>query len=371
VNIVTVDRDMIAVVANDITPEVRAHLGLERERAQFASLIARSSDLACVVNAAGDVIYAPPRGTDFLGFTKSDMGAPLSRVTDGDREAATAWFDEIRSLRTGTEARSVALRFIASDGTVHTCDVTAENRSDDTSIGGIVLNAHDVSALIAAEGRLAAVADASADVIAICEEDGTIIWISSAVRESLGMEPDDLVGVSGFEIIHPDDLDRAATQLLGFVGDRSRAQPIDLRVRRGDGSYRWFECSANNQIDDPVIHGLVVSLRDSTNRRAAESALRISEERNRSIVEAAADAIISVDESRTASSSPTTHSTASGARSRPVVSERRSTRSPLELPVNDSRLRSRCRMYRSARAISTPRSCAISAISARWNRHCG
>ncbi len=66
-------------------------------------------------------------------------------------------------------------------------------------------------------------------------------------------------------------------------------------MRTADGPYRWFECSGNNQIADPSIRGLVVSLRDSTDRREAETALRFSEQRNRSIVEAAADAIISVN----------------------------------------------------------------------------
>jgi len=294
-NIITVDRDVIAVVANDITAEVQARNDRAQERERFASLVAHSSDLACIVDGAGEIVYSPPRGTEFLGYANSELGAPLSRVDPADAGAATAWFSEMRSLPSGTEGRSVALRFTAYDGSVHTCDVTAENRTGERAVGGIVLNAHDVTALVAAEARLAAVADAVADVIAICDAAANITWVSSAVRTALGLEPDDLIGRSGFDIIHPDDVTYAATRLLRFVDDKSVAPPIEIRVRHADGSYRWFECSGNNQIDDPEIRGLVVSLRDSTERRSAEAALRMSEQRNRSIVETAADAIISVD----------------------------------------------------------------------------
>ena len=294
-NIVAVDLDTIAVVANDITAEVEARELLER-RVRFARLIARSSDLGCVVDAAGTVVYAPSWGTAFLGYTTEELGPPLSRVAPGDRDEAAAWFDEVRALPSGTDARSVALRFVAPDGVVHTCDVSATNWSDDSSIGGIVLIVHDVSAVVAAEARLAAVADAIADVIVICDADGRVMWVSGAVREELGIEPDDLVGVSAFDLVHPDDHANVAARLLNFVTQTdTEAPPIDLRLRRADDTYRWFEGSGSNQLANPAIRGLVMSLRDSTDRRAAETALRLSEERNRSIVEAAADAIISVD----------------------------------------------------------------------------
>jgi diguanylate cyclase (GGDEF)-like protein/PAS domain S-box-containing protein len=278
VDVVSVDHDVVAVVAHDISAEVEARESLER-RVRFAGLIARSSDLGCVVDAAGKIVYAPSSDAAFLGYTSDDLGPPLSRVAPGDRDEASAWFEEVRSLPSGTEARSVALQFVARDGSAHTCDVTAQNRSDDASIGGIVLSVHDVSALVAAEARLAAVVDAIADVIVICNEKGDIMWVSGAVRDALDIDPDDLVGVSAFDLVHPDDHANVVARLLNFVAETDGiAPPIELRLRlqRADGTYRWFDCRSKNQLDDPSIHGLVISLRDSTDRRAAETALRTS-----------------------------------------------------------------------------------------------
>ena len=41
VRAITVDRDVVAVVANDVTAEVETRAALERERERFGSLIAR------------------------------------------------------------------------------------------------------------------------------------------------------------------------------------------------------------------------------------------------------------------------------------------------------------------------------------------
>ena len=296
VNAIAVDRDVVAVITHDISAEVEARAALEAERQRFASLITRSSDLACVVDGTGQIVYTPPSGIAFLGYSDADLRRPLSRVAHSDGEEAAAWFNEIRSLPSGTEGRSVALRFLARDGSVHTCDVTADNHTDDASIGGIVLNAHDVSAVVAAEARLAAVADAVSDVIAICDAQGRMMWVSGAVRDALDLEPDELVGRLAFEVIHPDDRAQIAERLGEMLADpRATPKALDLRLRKADGTYHWFEASGINQLADPSIHGLVISLRDTADRRAAETALRVSEERNRSIVDAGADAFISVD----------------------------------------------------------------------------
>ena len=124
------------------------------------------------------------------------------------------------------------------------------------------------------------------------------MWVSARSADALGLEPDDLVGMSGVRPRPPRRPRRpspSASFLLVDGAASTAAAPIDVRLRHADGTYRWFESSGSNQLADPSIRGLVISLRDITDRRAAEAALRMSEERNRSIVEAAADAIISVD----------------------------------------------------------------------------
>ena len=49
---------------------------------------------------------------------------------------------------------------------------------------------------------------------------------------------------------------------------------IRLRVRHRDGSWRYFELTAQNLLDDPAVAGIVWNGRDITDRRQAETQLR-------------------------------------------------------------------------------------------------
>jgi diguanylate cyclase (GGDEF)-like protein/PAS domain S-box-containing protein len=291
---VPVDRDIVAIMSNDVTAEVQGRQALERERARFASLVDGSSDLACVVDAQGRIIYTPSWSSRFLGYRMKELDQPLLAVAPVDRTRASDWLIGA-CLQSPDGITTVTLQFFAADGTPRTCEVSAQNRLDNPLVGGIVLTVRDVSTLVGLEARLTAIAESVNDVLAICDETGMLTWASGAIEEAIGMRADDVVGRSAFSLIHPDDHHAVALRLADVVSGSEEQIPLELRLGHTDGTYRWFDCSGNNRLDDPNIRGIVVSLRDVTERRAVVEALERSEEKNRSIVEAAGDAIITVE----------------------------------------------------------------------------
>ncbi|WP_231751564.1 PAS domain-containing protein [Halogeometricum sp. CBA1124] len=50
----------------------------------------------------------------------------------------------------------------------------------------------------------------SNDVATIIDTDGTITYVIPAVTRILGYDPNELVGHSGYEFVHPDDWGRNA-----------------------------------------------------------------------------------------------------------------------------------------------------------------
>src|SRR5215468_12439327 len=57
------------------------------------------------------------------------------------------------------------------------------------------------------EARLRALLQYSSDVITVLAVDGTVLYNSPAVHPVLGYAPEELLGRSAFEFVHPDDVD--------------------------------------------------------------------------------------------------------------------------------------------------------------------
>jgi diguanylate cyclase (GGDEF)-like protein/PAS domain S-box-containing protein len=78
------------------------------------------------------------------------------------------------------------------------------------------------------------------EAVAALDATGTVIYANPATGRLLGTDLDHLVGTSVIDLVHPDDLTRAGTNITA-VGDGARPRPGLLRLRQGDGTWRYFE----------------------------------------------------------------------------------------------------------------------------------
>lgn len=131
----------------------------------------------------------------------------------------------------------------------------------------------------------------SFDVFKIVDAKGTIVFVSPSVETVMGHRPDEVVGTSVFEWIHPDD-EYLARQALDEVRERDHLDSyIELRERHHDGGYRVIEVAGRNLLDDPDVRGIVLNYRDITERKQWERALRQSEERYQKAFQSSPDSI--------------------------------------------------------------------------------
>jgi len=135
------------------------------------------------------------------------------------------------------------------------------------------------------------------DMIRLTDTHGKIIYASPSHRSVLGHSPDDRVGRSALELIHPDDIERVATTYMEALATSKPAR-TEYRVRHADGNYVWLETISNFLYDgDDRIIGGIFSSRDITDRKRVADALKESEERFRSIVEHSHEAILIINDS--------------------------------------------------------------------------
>ena len=130
------------------------------------------------------------------------------------------------------------------------------------------------SSLQSREAYFRLLAETSRDVIVLTDLDGGRRYVSPAVAELLGWSPEELVGGTYREIVHPDDL-AEWNALLEESRKGSRANILQYRCRRKDGSYLWMESNLR-LYDDPATGkpiGFVNVVRDISARKAAEEDL--------------------------------------------------------------------------------------------------
>ncbi len=116
--------------------------------------------------------------------------------------------------------------------------------------------------------------------------DGIVQWISPSVRDVLGWDPDDLIGTNIQRLWHADDYDKAmAIRDLAYSGTSGVGL---LRFLTLNGDYVWIEITFK-PYSEHGEHGAVGTMRDVSDRVAAEQALMSSEQEYRQLAQMEAE----------------------------------------------------------------------------------
>jgi PAS domain S-box-containing protein len=146
------------------------------------------------------------------------------------------------------------------------------------------------------EKRFQAIAENSSDVIILLDAKGTVLYESPAMEQLLGLSPKDRVGASVFERVHPEDMPAVTERFQRLLQNPDApVQRLELRIRHKDGSWRTVEAAGSAVSHNSVVEGMVINLRDISERKKAEEALRQSEEYFRALIESSLDVISVVD----------------------------------------------------------------------------
>ena len=227
------------------------------------------------------------------GYTAEEVIGKTPRILQGPGTDRTR-LDEIRAALLEREPVRVELLNHRKDGTEFWAEIeivpVTDEHGDYTHYVSVQRDVTErkqqQEALRESEERLRTIlVQYASDMITILEPDGTIRFQSPAVAGTLGYLPEEVVGESIFDYLHPEDVELVAGRFAAILADSGSSQPVEIRVRHADGSWRWFEGIGSNLKDSPGVGELVVNSRDITRRKEAEEQLRSAEERYRTLVE--------------------------------------------------------------------------------------
>jgi diguanylate cyclase (GGDEF)-like protein/PAS domain S-box-containing protein len=120
------------------------------------------------------------------------------------------------------------------------------------------------------EAAIGRVLELLPDAVVVIDDEFRVRWANRAAEELFDKSLDDWVGRSAVEFIHPADVALAASSAL-TVQTKKVGTPIEVRVSTPSG-WRLVEIVGRNALDDPLAAGLVLVLRDLTDRRRWEIA---------------------------------------------------------------------------------------------------
>ena len=147
-------------------------------------------------------------------------------------------------------------------------------------------------ALRESEERFRSLIENVSDIIAVIEPDGTLRYESPSGQRLGGYEAGELIGTKVTDLIHPDDLPAVTQALAELSAGPGETRSAQYRFKMKDGDWRVFEAVGRAHVDGSGALRIIVNSRDVTERKAAEEALRDSEQRFRSLLESAPMAAI-------------------------------------------------------------------------------
>ena len=151
------------------------------------------------------------------------------------------------------------------------------------------------ASLARAEGRFRALVEHSTEAILLLDKRGVITYASDSTRRVFGYRPEELVGKSGFELVHPDDMPSLREVFAELLSEPRGARTITVRGRHGDGTWHWMQSTGTNLLDDPSVGALVTNFRDVTQQRRAAEMLHKSERLFKALVDYSSEGLLVLD----------------------------------------------------------------------------
>jgi len=260
----------------------------------FGAILDAAPDAMLVVDQQGRIVRANTQSERLFGYAPSELTGqkvellvpPRFRAKHpGHRAGYFAGDPHSRPMGLGLE-----LYGLRKDGTEFPVEISLSPL--ETPQGRMVISAiRDVTARKGAEDKFRALLESAPDAMVIVDQRGKIVLVNSRTEELFGYSRHEMLGYS-VEVLIPERFhERHLQHRMKYVGEprqRSMGEELELFGIRKDGSEFPVEVSLSPiRTPDGVL--VASAVRDITVRKKAEDKFR-------SLLEAAPDAMVIVDE---------------------------------------------------------------------------
>lgn len=248
------------------------------EQTRWNAPAASTHDLICTHDFEGRILSVNPAACGTLGLSAATLrGMTIQELLPPG--AASGFAAYIGRLKRDGFANGI-MKVVTRDGGRRIWEYRNTLDTHETSAPIVRGVARDVTereeafwTMRRSEEHFRSIIENASDIIAIVELDGRIRYKSPSVERVLGYPRNALVGTSVLDLVHPDDVSRAAGSLARQIADPAAIQTIELRVRHHGGTWRSLEIVAKNLVKTGQASAIVMNARDVTERKLLEAQL--------------------------------------------------------------------------------------------------
>jgi len=271
---------------------------LQKDMEWYRDMVDKANDLIQSVTPEGRFIYVNKTWQHILGYYEDEVSAlTIWDIIHPDHISQCQ--DVFHIIMSGQEIKCVETVFIAKDGKSISVEGNVNchfEKGKPVYTRGIFRDITErkiaEEALYLSKEHYQALIENVFDTIMVMKADGSINYVSPSIKQMLGYEPAEWIGIKIFDFIHPDEVPKLidnineGIRIPGYVGF------MELRIQHKDGSWRTIEGVGKNLLDNPSVAGLVINCRDITERKLTEEALYLSKEYYHALIQNAFDIIM-------------------------------------------------------------------------------
>jgi diguanylate cyclase (GGDEF)-like protein/PAS domain S-box-containing protein len=249
---------------------------------RFRRLLVNAADAVVVLDGTGVIVFATEAIESLTGYPVDELVGRRDAGAIVDAEDV----EQVRALQgvqdAGQPGRMLRhdIRLQHRDGSLRWCQITLTNLLHDPVIEGIVVNVHDITerreaaaSVAAAEARFRTLVQHAADGIIILDLDARCQYVSPSYERLTGQSEEDLVGNFVRQHVHPDDTGKVGAAWARMLEHPEETTHALVRVRHADDRWHWQEASISNHLADPTIAGIILNVRDVSERKALDDLL--------------------------------------------------------------------------------------------------
>jgi diguanylate cyclase (GGDEF)-like protein/PAS domain S-box-containing protein len=124
-----------------------------------------------------------------------------------------------------------------------------------------------------------ALLNAAADCLALIDDKARLQYASDAARRLLGFAVEEWLGRDVFELVHPDDIPAVVDAWVNTVATPGVKAPLALRLLCANDEYLPVEIVSTNMLDEPSVGGVVIVIRDRSERAMTAGMAPVTPER--------------------------------------------------------------------------------------------